>query len=165
MRYGMDLYTLLDEQRAAITAIARRYGATDIRVFGSVVRHEAGEASDIDLLVELEPGRTLFDLGGISYDLERLPGRRVDVVTAPLLRAEIRGRVLAEAVPLGGTTSSGSPICAQRSRRSNATRRRSRHGSWNRNWSRSGPCTTFSSSGRPPGPYRRSSASGHPAVP
>lgn len=96
----MDLYTLLDEHREAIAAIARRYGATDLRIFGSVARHEAGEASDLDLLVELEPGRTLFDLGGLSYELERLLGRRVDVVTAPLLRAEIRNRVLAEAVPL-----------------------------------------------------------------
>lgn len=96
----MDLYTLLDEHREAIAAIARRYGATDLRIFGSVARHEAGEASDLDLLVELEPGRTLFDLGGLSYELECLLGRRVDVVTAPLLRADIRGRVLAEAVPL-----------------------------------------------------------------
>ena len=96
----MDLCTLLEERRGAIAAIARRYGATDLRVFGSVARREAGDASDIDLLVELEPGRTLFDLGGLAYDLERLLGRRVDVVTVPLHRAEIRDRVLAEAVPL-----------------------------------------------------------------
>ncbi|MFZ1902294.1 MAG: nucleotidyltransferase domain-containing protein, partial [Methanoregula sp.] len=60
----------------------------------------ADEKSDIDFLVELEPGRTLFDLGGLAYDLEKLLGRPVDVCTLPLLREQIRTRVVLEAVPL-----------------------------------------------------------------
>ena len=96
----MDLDSLLAQNKDGIREICRRYGASNIRVFGSVARHDAGEASDIDLLVDLEPGRTLFDLGGLSYDLERLLGRRVDVATPGLLRARIRSRILQEAVPL-----------------------------------------------------------------
>ncbi len=96
----MDLDSLLARNKDGIREICRRYGASNIRVFGSVARHDAGEASDIDLLVDLEPGRTLFDLGGLSYDLERLLGRRVDVATPGLLRARIRSRILQEAVPL-----------------------------------------------------------------
>jgi predicted nucleotidyltransferase len=71
-----------------------------VRVFGSVARGEADEQSDIDFLVELEPGRTLLDLGGLQYDLEQLLGRRVDVVTERGLKPRIRERVLREAVPL-----------------------------------------------------------------
>ena len=56
--------------------------------------------SDIDLLVELEPGRSLFDLGGLQYELERVVGCRVDVVTERGLKERIRLRVLREAVPL-----------------------------------------------------------------
>lgn len=67
---------------------------------GSVARSEADEHSDIDFLVELEPGRTLFDLGGLQYELEQLLGCRVDVVTVKGLKARIRDRVLREAVPL-----------------------------------------------------------------
>jgi predicted nucleotidyltransferase len=96
----MDLDSLLAQNKDGIREICRRYGASNIRVFGSVARHDAGEASDIDLLVDLEPGRTLFDLGGLSYDLERLLGRHVDVATPGLLRARIRSRILQEAVPL-----------------------------------------------------------------
>ena len=96
----MDLDSLLARNKDGIREICRRHGASNIRVFGSVARHDTGEASDIDLLVDLEPGRTLFDLGGLSYDLERLLGRRVDVATPGLLRARIRSRILQEAVPL-----------------------------------------------------------------
>jgi hypothetical protein len=65
-----------------------------------VARGEAHPGSDIDFLVELEPGRSLFDLGGLLYDLQELLGVEVDVVTEKGLRARIRGRVLKEAVSL-----------------------------------------------------------------
>ena len=71
----------LRAQQTAIAAIARRYGARNLRVFGSVARGEADEGSDLDLLVDLEPGRNLFDLGGLALDLEDLLGCSVDVVT------------------------------------------------------------------------------------
>lgn len=96
----MNHGSLLKEKKGAIQEICRRHGATNIRIFGSIARHEAGEESDIDFLVDLEPGRTLFDLGGLAYDLEHLLGRRVDVATPGLLRAGIRSRVMQEAVPL-----------------------------------------------------------------
>lgn len=69
-------------------------------MFGSVAKRNATETSDIDLLVTLEPGRTLFDLGGLSYELEELLGRHVDVATRQILKKEIRDRVEKEAIPL-----------------------------------------------------------------
>ncbi len=96
----MTLEQLLREKREEILKIAAKHGARNVRVFGSVVRGEADEKSDIDFLVEMEPGRSLFDLGGLQYELERLLGRPVDVVTERGLKARIRERVLREAVPL-----------------------------------------------------------------
>jgi predicted nucleotidyltransferase len=95
-----DIYQTLSSKKEEIILLAGRYGASHIRLFGSVARHAADEKSDIDFLVELEPGRTLFDLGGLAYDLEKLLGRRVDVCTVPLLREPVRSRVVREAVPL-----------------------------------------------------------------
>jgi predicted nucleotidyltransferase len=65
-----------------------------------VARGDNDDLSDIDFLVDLEPGRTLFDLSGLLLDLEALLNVRVDVVTERALRPRIRDRVLAEAVPL-----------------------------------------------------------------
>ena len=96
----MDIQRLLKEKREEILRICAKYGARNVRVFGSVVRGEADEMSDIDLLVELEPGRSLFDLGGLQYELERVLGCRVDVVTERGLKERVRLRVLKEAVPL-----------------------------------------------------------------
>lgn len=96
----MGIDELLGPRRADILRIAALHGARNVRVFGSVARGNADEASDIDFLVELEPGRTLFDLGGLLMDLRALLGRDVDVITEPGLKARIRDRVLAEAVPL-----------------------------------------------------------------
>lgn len=96
----MELNELLKEKRQEILLLAARHGATNVRVFGSVARGEADAASDLDVLVDLEPGRSLLDLGGLLMDLQQLLGREVDVVTAKALRARIRERVLQEAVPL-----------------------------------------------------------------
>ena len=84
--------------RAEILAAAARHGATNVRVFGSVARGDAGATSDVDFLVDFEPGRSLLDLAGLLVDLEDLLGHPVDVVTEPGLKARIRQRVLAEAV-------------------------------------------------------------------
>jgi len=88
---------LLKEKREEILRACSRHGARKVRVFGSVVRGEADDRSDIDFLVELEPGRSLFDLGGLQYELESLLGCRVDVVTERGLKQRIRDRVLQEA--------------------------------------------------------------------
>jgi predicted nucleotidyltransferase len=96
----MTLDARLRAKRDEILRIWTKYGARNVRVFGSVARGDADEQSDVDLLVELEPGRTLFDLGGLQYDLEQLLECRVDVVTERGLKPRIRERVLQETVPL-----------------------------------------------------------------
>jgi len=96
----MPLDELLQEKREDILRIASKRGASNVRVFGSVARGEADSESDIDLLVDLEPGRSLFDLGGLLMDLQDLLRHKVDVVTERGLRERIRERVLREAIPL-----------------------------------------------------------------
>jgi len=96
----MSTNDLLRQKREDIMRLGAKYGVRSIRVFGSAARGEADEQSDIDFLVELEPGRSLLDLGGLQYELENLLGRRVDVVTERGLKARIRERVLREAVAL-----------------------------------------------------------------
>ncbi len=91
---------LLREKREEILHIAKNYGASNVRVFGSVARGEADERSDIDLLVDMERGRSLLSLAGLLVDLEELLGCQVDVVPEDSLRQRIKGRVLQEAVPL-----------------------------------------------------------------
>jgi len=96
----MGIDELLKEKRQDILRVAERHGAYNVRVFGSVARGEAGPDSDIDFLVELEPNRSLFDLGGLLMDLQALLGREVDVVTEKGLHWYIRDRVIQEAQPL-----------------------------------------------------------------
>jgi predicted nucleotidyltransferase len=90
----------LRRRREAILDLAARYGAREVRVFGSSVRGEGGPHSDVDLLVELDADRSLLDHVALALDLEELLGRRVEVVTPSALHWYIRDRVLAEAVPL-----------------------------------------------------------------
>jgi uncharacterized protein len=96
----MRLRELLQEKRQEILTIAAKHGAYNVRIFGSVARGEDDQASDVDVLVELGPDRSLLDLGGLLADLEGLLGHKVDVVTERGLRSRIRERVLHEAVPL-----------------------------------------------------------------
>ncbi|AFY43251.1 MAG: nucleotidyltransferase family protein [Nostoc sp.] len=96
----MNIYEILAAKREEILQIAAKYGAYNIRIFGSVARREADINSDVDFLVEMEPGRSLFDLGGLLMELQEILGCQVDVVTEKGLRSRIRERVLSEAVPL-----------------------------------------------------------------
>ena len=80
--------------------LASQHGARNVRVFGSAARGEADGDSDIDFLVELEPDRTLFDLGALLMDLQDLLGRKVDVVTDDSIYWLLRRRILKEAVSL-----------------------------------------------------------------
>jgi uncharacterized protein len=91
---------LLRHKREEICRIAASHGATDIRLFGSQARGEAGTASDLDFLVKLAPGRTLLDLVAIKQDLEDLLCRPVDVVTEESLSPYIRPQVLKELKPI-----------------------------------------------------------------
>ena len=90
----------LRERREKIVSMAVRHGARNVRVFGSVARGEANSNSDVDFLFELDPGRSLFDLGGLIADVEELLGCKVDVISERGLRPRFRERVLNEAVPL-----------------------------------------------------------------
>jgi predicted nucleotidyltransferase len=90
---------LLRTKRDDILLIAAKYGASNVRVFGSVARGEADEQSDIDLLVDLEPKRSLLELAGLLVDLEELLGCKVDVVPEDSLRKRIKDRVLKQEVP------------------------------------------------------------------
>ena len=90
----------LEQQRDTIIDIASRHGARNVRVFGSVARGDDRPASDLDLLVDMEPDRSLLDLVGLAQDLEALLHRNVDVVTHASLHDAIREQVLAESRPL-----------------------------------------------------------------
>lgn len=96
----MRVDELLKERRDEILGIAAKWGARNVRVFGSAVRGEADEQSDVDFLVDMEPGRNLLDMGGLLMDLRGLLGRNVDVVTERGLKPRIRERVLREAAAL-----------------------------------------------------------------
>src|SRR5215475_4485692 len=94
------LEQLLREKRDDIKRIAARHGASNIRVFGSVARGEAGPASDIDILIDVGPTTSSWFPAGLILDLEDLLGRPVDVVTEKALKPELRDHVLRESVPL-----------------------------------------------------------------
>src|SRR5205809_6109168 len=91
---------LLRDKREAILDIAARYGARDVRVIGSVARGDNTEASDLDLVVRFEPGRSLLDHGGLVMDLRELLGMRVDVIDEDAMRPRFRKAAMAEAVAL-----------------------------------------------------------------
>lgn len=101
-RRGRRILTLdeLRSRRDDISAIAGRHGARHVKVFGSVVRGEAGAASDVDFLVDMEAGRSLLDRARLLVELEELLGCAVDVATESSLRERVRQRVLEEAIPL-----------------------------------------------------------------
>jgi len=92
--------SLLHERREEIERVAASYGARRVRVFGSVARGDDHSESDIDLLVEFEPGRSLMDHAGLAMALEELLGRKVEVASERGLREKVRERVLNEASAL-----------------------------------------------------------------
>lgn len=91
---------LLQHRRDDIQRIAAKHGAYNVRIFGSVVRGEAGPESDIDLLIEKGPTTSSWFPTGLMLELEDLLGRKVDIVTEKALNPYLRDRVLREAVPL-----------------------------------------------------------------
>jgi predicted nucleotidyltransferase len=91
---------LTKEDVRAVEEAARRHGVSSVRIFGSVVRGTATEGSDLDLLIEFEAGRDLFDLVALKQELEDKLGREVDVLTENSLSPYMRDPVLREAVPL-----------------------------------------------------------------
>ncbi|MCX6349285.1 MAG: nucleotidyltransferase family protein [Candidatus Aureabacteria bacterium] len=96
----MKLLEVVRARREEILRLAARHGARNVRVFGSAARGDADERSDIDLLVEMEPDRSLLDHAALWIDLQKLLNRRVDVVSERGIKPRIRNRVLREAIPL-----------------------------------------------------------------
>ena len=86
--------------RIAVLNAAKQFRTTNVRVFGSVLRRSDAEASDLDLLVDVLPGATLFDLGGLQDKLQEMLGLQVDLVTSADLPQKFRASVLAEAQPI-----------------------------------------------------------------
>src|SRR5437879_941957 len=101
LAHNGDMLTLdtlrAGQRREEILQLARRRGACNVRVFGSVVRGEANESSDLDLLVEWEPGRSLLDHAGLVQDLQELLGVKVHLGTEKSLHWYVRDRILQEA--------------------------------------------------------------------
>lgn len=101
-RYDISVLTKTQilERREAILQAARRHGAYDVRLFGSVARGDATDRSDVDLIVTFDPGRTLMDHAALIGDLEDLLGAKVDVIDADGMRPRFRAVVEREAVAL-----------------------------------------------------------------
>lgn len=96
----MTTTELLRSRRDSIIQLAEQHGAHNVRVFGSVARGEAGPKSDIDLLVEMDKGRSLLDLIKLSQELEAFLNHKVDILTDEGLSPYLEQRIHAEAVPL-----------------------------------------------------------------
>jgi uncharacterized protein len=98
--YDTPLSRLLNEKREEILAICSSHGARNVRVFGSVARGEDGPGSDVDLLVEMDPGRTIMDVVSVYQEAGDVLNRKVDVVTDPGVSPYLRKSILSEARPL-----------------------------------------------------------------
>ncbi|MGD9852062.1 MAG: nucleotidyltransferase family protein [Nitrospirales bacterium] len=96
----MTTTDLLRAKRDHIIPLSAKYGAHNVRVFGSVVRGESGPTSDIDLLAEMDQGRSLLDLIERSQELEAFLDRKVDILADEELSPYLEERIHAEAVPL-----------------------------------------------------------------
>jgi hypothetical protein len=90
----------LAAHRDKLLAIAARHGASNLRVFGSVVKGVDKEGSDIDLLVDVRKGTSLFGLAGLQLDMEEALGIKVDLCTEGSLHPELKERILSEARPV-----------------------------------------------------------------
>jgi predicted nucleotidyltransferase len=90
----------LNNKRTAVREAVARFQISNPRIFGSVVAGTDQDGSDLDLLVDVGPGITLFDLGGLQYELESLLGVRVDVLTPKDLPEKFRTQVLLQALPV-----------------------------------------------------------------
>jgi len=88
------------KNRDKLMAIFKEYGVIKAAVFGSQARGEAKKSSDIDLLVEMEDGRTLFDLGGLSVDLKELFGKKVDLVEYGAIRSLFREQIMKDQIQI-----------------------------------------------------------------
>lgn len=91
---------LAKTMRTAALRVAKKYGAKNVRIFGSFARGEQTKRSDIDLLVRMPKGATLFDIAGLKIDLEKELKRKVDVIEDHCIKPRLRSRILSEAIAL-----------------------------------------------------------------
>ena len=91
---------LIETNKNKILSIAKKRGASQIKVFGSMATDKATDKSDVDFLVEMQQGTSAFALGGLLKDLENLLGRRVDMTTPDALHPSIRDKILNDAIEL-----------------------------------------------------------------
>ena len=96
----MSIEELLRHRRREILQIAEKHGSSNVRVFGSCARHEANAKSDVDLLIDLDSGRSLLDQVALKQELEELLGLSVDVVVEGGISPHLEQRILVEALPL-----------------------------------------------------------------
>src|SRR5712692_6363949 len=96
----MTLAELRARYRQQILTLAEQRGAHNVRVFGSLARGDQHSASDIDLLVDFEPGRSLLDLTGLWIDLEGTLGCKVDVISSRGLRQRLASEIIRDAILL-----------------------------------------------------------------
>ena len=94
----MKIKKLLKDKHDQIIEITKKYGATEVRLFGSIVKGSTTKTSDVDILVKMQSGATLLDLIAIKQDLEDLLGLKVDVVTEDSISPYIKKSILKEAV-------------------------------------------------------------------
>lgn len=97
---SQQVMEILESKRKELIILARKHGASNIRVFGSVSRKEETIDSDIDLLVDMAEDASLLDLARLKNDLEDLLGRPIDITTKPALHPMIADTILKEAIPL-----------------------------------------------------------------
>jgi hypothetical protein len=97
---GLGIEDIIGDKRAAILRLAAQYGASNVRVFGSLARGEGRVDSDVDLLVTFPENKSIFDLVGLWLDMQNLLGREVSLVADGIEDKRFLDRVLKEAVPL-----------------------------------------------------------------
>lgn len=93
-------YDILKQNRTEILALAASHGASSIRVFGSVARGQEKEDSDVDFLIKMEKGRSLFDMAKLQLDLENLLHKKIDIVSENGIYHRLRDGILSEAKPI-----------------------------------------------------------------
>lgn len=96
----MSTLEMLKQNKAEILAIAAKHGASNVRIFGSVIRGEDTEESDVDVLVDMASDRSRLDLVRFQQEIEALVDRKADVLTENGLNRYLKDRILAEATPL-----------------------------------------------------------------
>ena len=100
LQHGAGIAEVIGDKRDEVLHLAEKYGAHNVRIFGSVARGEASADSDVDFLVDFGPGATIFDMVGLWQDLTELLGREVDLSTEKSLKRWVKPQVLKDAVNL-----------------------------------------------------------------